>query len=128
MFDMLDTPFIERFAASGIRPEEVDFVFCTHLHSDHCGWNTQLRGGRYVPTFPNARYIMLQREFDRWDSRVTSYDHANVRNRINAAVFENSVLPVFAAGLADLVGDTHRISPSLEIEPAHGHTLGHACL
>lgn len=128
MFDMLDTPFIERFAASGIKPEDVDIVFCTHLHSDHCGWNTRLRGGRYVPTFPKARYIMVAREFDRWDTRKSAYDRTEVHNRLNAAVFENSVLPVLESGLADLVPDTHRISPSLDIEPAYGHTRGHSCM
>lgn len=128
MFDMLDTPFIERFAATGVRPEEVDYVFCTHLHSDHCGWNTQLRGGRYVPTFPNARYIMVKREFDRWDSRQPGYDRTELHNELNAGVFENSVLPVIEAGLAELVPDTHRISNSLLIEPAYGHTMGHSTL
>ncbi|MCX7864123.1 MAG: MBL fold metallo-hydrolase, partial [Novosphingobium sp.] len=58
IFDNLDTPFIDRFAATGFRPEDVDAVFCTHLHSDHCGWNTMLRDGKYVPTFPRARYFM----------------------------------------------------------------------
>ena len=124
LFHMLDTPFIERFAATGIRPEEVDGVVCTHLHSDHCGWNTVLRDGRYVPTFPKARYYMAQREFDRWDSRRP--DHRRVA--ANDGVFENSVLPVVEAGLAELVPDRYRISPGLEIEPAPGHTLGHVAL
>jgi glyoxylase-like metal-dependent hydrolase (beta-lactamase superfamily II) len=128
MFDRLETPFIERFAATGVRPEDVTHVFCTHLHSDHCGWNTQLRGGRYVPTFPNARYVMVQREFDRWDTRRPGYDPAELHNTLNAGVFENSVLPVLEAGLAELVADTHAITDSLLIEPAYGHTLGHSSL
>jgi len=121
---MLDTPYLERFAATGIRPQDVDYVFCTHLHMDHCGWNTLLRAGRYVPTFPNARYVMVQREFDRWDSRRP--DHVPVP--ANAGTFENSVLPVLEAGLAELVPDTFRISASLQIEPAAGHTIGHSLL
>jgi glyoxylase-like metal-dependent hydrolase (beta-lactamase superfamily II) len=128
MFDMLQTPFIERFAARGFRPEDVDVVFCTHLHSDHCGWNTCLRGGRYVPTFPKARYIVARREFERWDTRNSAFDGSDVHNVLNAGVFENSVLPVLEAGLVDLVPDAHRISPSLDIEPANGHTRGHSCL
>jgi glyoxylase-like metal-dependent hydrolase (beta-lactamase superfamily II) len=128
MFDNLQTPFIERFTATGITPEDVDYVFCTHLHSDHCGWNTQLRGGRYAPTFPNARYIMVKREFDRWDTRRADYDPDELHNSLNAGVFENSVLPVLEAGLADLVPDTYRICESLLIEPAYGHTRGHSCL
>jgi glyoxylase-like metal-dependent hydrolase (beta-lactamase superfamily II) len=128
MFDMLETPFIDRLAATGIRPEDVDVVFCTHLHSDHCGWNTRLLGGGYVPTFPNARYVVVRREFDRWDTRNFAYERNEIHNRLNAGVFENSVLPVLEAGLVDLVPDTHRISASLEIEPAYGHTRGHSCL
>ena len=121
---MLDTPYLERFAATGVRPEDVDFVFCTHLHMDHCGWNTMLRAGRYVPTFPNARYVMVQREFNRWDSRRP--DHVPLAP--NAGTFENSVLPVIEAGLADLVPDTFSITASLQIEPAPGHTIGHSML
>jgi glyoxylase-like metal-dependent hydrolase (beta-lactamase superfamily II) len=121
---MLDTPYLERFAATGVRPEEVDYVFCTHLHMDHCGWNTLLRAGRYVPTFPNARYVMVRREFDRWDSRRS--DHVPVS--ANAGTFEHSVLPVIEAGLAELVPDTYQISPSLQVEPAPGHTVGHSLL
>ncbi|MFV8817342.1 MBL fold metallo-hydrolase [Haliea sp. E17] len=121
---MLDTPYLERFAATGFRPEEVDFVFCTHLHMDHCGWNTQLRAGRYVPTFPNARYIMARREYERWDPGHP--DHVPVR--ANAGTFENSVRPVCDAGLVQLVPDSFRISDSLFVEPAHGHTAGHSLL
>ncbi|MCB2080058.1 MAG: MBL fold metallo-hydrolase [Novosphingobium sp.] len=121
---MLDTPFIERFAATGFRPEDVDFVFCTHLHMDHCGWNTVLRDGRYVPTFPNARYVMVKREIDRWDPRHP--DHVPVPQ--NVGTFENSVLPVIEAGLAQIVADRHTILPGVDVEPANGHTLGHSML
>jgi glyoxylase-like metal-dependent hydrolase (beta-lactamase superfamily II) len=124
LFHMLETPFIERFAATGIRPDEVNAVFCTHLHSDHCGWNTVLRNGRYVPTFPNACYYMAQREFDRWDPRRPEHQAVHA----NEGVFERSVLPVLEAGLAELIPDNYRISASLEVEPAHGHTLGHTTL
>jgi glyoxylase-like metal-dependent hydrolase (beta-lactamase superfamily II) len=124
MFENLDTPYLERFAATGIAPEDVDYVFCTHFHHDHCGWCTQLRDGRLVPTFPNARYLFVRREYERWDTRRP--DHKPVD--YNVGVFERSVLPIMEAGLADLVNDRHRISPSVEIEPAWGHTLGHSIL
>jgi glyoxylase-like metal-dependent hydrolase (beta-lactamase superfamily II) len=124
VFHMLDTPFIERFVASGIRPQDVDVVVCTHLHSDHCGWNTHLRDGRYVPTFPKARYYMAQREFDRWDPRRPG--HLSVA--ANEGIFENSVLPVLEAGLVELIPDNFAISPSLETQSARGHTLGHVAL
>jgi glyoxylase-like metal-dependent hydrolase (beta-lactamase superfamily II) len=122
LFDNLDTPFIERFAATGFRPEDVTEVFCTHLHSDHCGWNTTLRDGRFVPTFPNARYVLTQRELDRWNPDRPGYRHVPE----NAGVFAASVQPVIEAGLVDVVGEHHRISPSLQSQPAYGHTLGHS--
>ncbi|CAN7199811.1 MBL fold metallo-hydrolase [Phenylobacterium sp. LjRoot225] len=123
-FDGLDTPFIERFCETGVRPEDVTHVFCTHMHHDHCGWNTQLRGGRYVPTFPNARYLFVRREYERWNPNGADYKAVDY----NEGVYERSILPVVEAGLADLVMDRHRVSPSLEIQPAQGHTLGHAML
>lgn len=123
-FDRLDIPFIERFCETGVRPRDVTHVFCTHMHHDHCGWNTQLRGGRYVPTFPNARYLFVRREYERWDPNGASYREVDY----NTGVYERSILPVVEAGLADLVMDGHRVSPGLEIQPAPGHTLGHAML
>lgn len=123
-FDHLNTPYIERFATTGVKPDEVDYVFCTHLHHDHCGWSTQLCDGRFVPTFPNARYIYVRREYERWDTRLPNH----VPVDYNIGVFEQSVLPIMKAGLADIVDDRHRISASLEIEPAYGHTLGHSIL
>ena len=124
LFDQLDTPFIERFAATGIRPEQVDGVFCTHLHSDHCGWNTVLRNGRYVPTFPHARYYLASSEVARWDPGLPGH-HAEPANQ---GVFERSVRPIIDAGLAELIPDDHRISPSLRVHAAAGHTLGHTAL
>jgi glyoxylase-like metal-dependent hydrolase (beta-lactamase superfamily II) len=107
-----------------VRPEEVDVVFCTHMHHDHCGWNTQLRGGRWVPTFPNARYIFLRREYDRWDPNGANHRAVDY----NEGVFERSIVPIVEAGLAELVMDAHQIAPGLLVEPAPGHTLGHAVL
>ena len=124
LFHMLETPYIERFAATGIRPEQVDAVVCTHLHSDHCGWNTHLKDGRYVPTFPKARYYMGKREAERWDFRRPDYKHTP----LNAGIFENSVLPIIEAGLAELIPGDFRISPSLRVEDTPGHTLGHTAL
>lgn len=123
-FDRLDVPYIERFCATGFRPEDVDIVVCTHLHHDHCGWNTQLRGGKWVPTFPNARYILRQEEFDRWGK-----DRGRFRMpEYNEGVFERSVRPVVDAGLADLVTGSHRLTPGMVVEPAPGHTMGHQML
>jgi glyoxylase-like metal-dependent hydrolase (beta-lactamase superfamily II) len=123
-FSNLQTDFIERFERDGVDPMKVDIVFCTHLHCDHCGWNTQLRGGRWVPTFPNARYLFGRREYERWDPARAGYqpvDH-------NEGVYEDSIKPIVDAGLAELIGDAHRLSPSLETSPSRGHTIGHLSL
>ncbi len=123
-FDNLAIPFLDRMVETGFRPEDVDFVVCTHLHHDHCGWNTQLRDGRWVPTFPNARYVVRQVEFDRWGPLRTRYGS----DTMNEGVFERSVLPVVEAGLVDLVSGGHRLTPGLVVEPAPGHTVGHQVL
>jgi glyoxylase-like metal-dependent hydrolase (beta-lactamase superfamily II) len=123
-FHELDTDFLVRFTAAGIDPDDVDYVFCTHLHCDHCGWSTQQRAGQWVPTFPNARYLFVRREYERWDPQRPGHDPI----AYNVGVFEDSVQPIVEAGLADLTADTHDISPALRIEPAYGHTRGHSLL
>ena len=123
-FDNLEVPFIERMSETGYRPEDIGLVVCSHLHHDHCGWNTQLRDGKWMPTFPNARYIMRRSEFERWGpqrDRHPVFDY-------NESVFERSVQPVVDAGLAELVSGSHRLTAGIVVEPAPGHTLGHQML
>ena len=57
----LHTAFLDDFAAAGFNPAAVDTVFCTHLHSDHVGWNTMKSAKGWIPTFPNARYLLGRR-------------------------------------------------------------------
>ena len=116
----LNTPYLDRLAAAGVRPEEVDMVMCTHLHVDHCGWNTQLKNGKWVPTFPNAKYIFSRAEYDQWNPADTRYPKA----AINDGVFNDSVLPVIEAGQATMIEGTHALEDGLIIEPAPGHTYG----
>lgn len=120
-FDNLDVPFIDRMAQAGFRPQDVDIVFCTHLHHDHCGWNTCLRDGRWVPTFPNARYLMARREVERWDTARAGHQPVDY----NIGVYERSVAPVIAAGQAELHDGHFRVGHAIEVEPAPGHTAGH---
>jgi hypothetical protein len=63
-WNMLNIPWLERLAAAGARPEEIDYVMCTHLHHDHVGWNTLQRDGKWVPTFPKARYVFSKPDFE----------------------------------------------------------------
>ena len=66
-FHRMRSNYLADLAAAGVRPEQVDFVMCTHLHWDHVGWNTRLENGSWVPTFPKARYIMARREYNHWE-------------------------------------------------------------
>ena len=120
---MQNSPFIEELAGVGVQPEEVDFVLCTHLHVDHVGWNTKLLDGRWVPTFPNAKYIFSRNEFELWAARYEKGETVPV-----PLVYEDSVLPIVEAGQAIIVEDTHQIDDGMWLEPAPGHTPGHVML
>jgi glyoxylase-like metal-dependent hydrolase (beta-lactamase superfamily II) len=121
-FDQRVLPWLERLRDAGAEPESVDVVFCTHLHNDHCGWNTTWGGGRWIPTFPRARYLLAEAEYRRWDTAAGRPHH----NTYNESVFAECVLPVAEAGLMELITPPYRISPGLTVESAPGHTEGHA--
>jgi glyoxylase-like metal-dependent hydrolase (beta-lactamase superfamily II) len=123
-FDMLNTQYLERLREAGVEPEEIDFVMCTHLHVDHVGWNTRLLDGRWVPTFPRARYLMGQIEYEHWEQQ----HRLKPERPVNHGSFEDSVLPVVAAGQAEFVKADHCLfddpSAGLRFVPAPGHTIG----
>jgi glyoxylase-like metal-dependent hydrolase (beta-lactamase superfamily II) len=120
-WNMLNTPWLERLAAAGARPDEIDMVMCTHLHHDHLGWNTQLRDGKWVPTFPNARYVFSKLDFDYF--KAEDADPATAPAEFGT--FRECVVPVVDAGKADLVTGPHRLNEFIEILPAPGHSPGH---
>lgn len=124
-FHMLDTPFLERLRAAGAAPEEVDMVLCTHLHEDHVGWNTQLKDGRWVPTFPNAKYLFSKKENDYWDPRQNPLTS---EHPVRSIVYHDSVLPVIESGQALMLEGSHAIDDHMLVEPAPGHTPGHVIL
>ena len=124
-FHQVDTPYLARLRAAGVEPEEIDIVLCTHLHSDHVGWNTMLRDGRWVPTFPNARYLFSRTENDYGDPRRNPAAEADPQ-RNNA--YRDSVLPVIETGQAVLLDGAHAIDDTMLVEPASGHTVGHVVL
>jgi glyoxylase-like metal-dependent hydrolase (beta-lactamase superfamily II) len=124
-FHQLDTPYLARLADAGAAPEHIDIVLCTHLHADHVGWNTMLRDGRWVPTFPRAKYLFSRRENEIGDPRRNPSAAADAQ-RNNA--YHDSVLPVIEAGQAVLIDGAHAIDDTMLIEPAPGHTPGHVVL
>ena len=125
VWDGLETDFLGNLARAGVRPEEVDVVVNTHLHNDHVGWNTVLDDGQWVPTFPNARYVMPLADFEFWNP---ANGHSSRLGDASRIVFEDSVAPVYQAGLVDL-WDTHQhIDDNLRLDPAPGHTPGSSVL
>ncbi|HEX4197048.1 MAG TPA: MBL fold metallo-hydrolase [Caulobacteraceae bacterium] len=114
----LQTSFLKDFEAAGFSRDSIDVVLCTHLHVDHVGWNTMLVDGRWEPTFPNARYLMGRAEFEFWKGAPDSPVGA-------AAIFADSVQPVWDAGLIDLVASDHRVCPEVSLVPTPGHTIDH---
>jgi glyoxylase-like metal-dependent hydrolase (beta-lactamase superfamily II) len=122
-FDTGKKDYLDGLAALGVRPEEVTHVMCTHLHWDHVGWNTRLRDGQWVPTFPNARYVMAKREYDYWDGVYQKVKGS--RDNIHALSFEDSVLPIMRAEKAVLVADDYELDKGISLEPCHGHSPGH---
>ena len=122
-FHQMRSPFLADLAHAGVKVEDVDYVMCTHLHWDHVGWNTRLENGRWVPTFPNARYIMARREFEY--SQGAQERGEQTPHRL---AFEDSVLPVVRAGQSLLVDDDYALEDGLWFESAPGHTPGNVVI
>jgi len=118
--DRVQTPYLANLAALGLTPDRIDVVLCTHLHFDHVGWNTRLENGKWVPTFPNARYLFSRRDFEHFGKQEAEDDHFRA--------FRDSVLPIYEAGRAELIEpdiEVHReVSERLWLEPAFGHSPG----
>jgi len=108
--------FLGALADSGLPRESIDVVLCTHLHFDHVGWNTRRDGDRWVPTFPNARYLFARAEWEHWSA---------AREAPFASTLDYAVRPIVEAGLADLVETDHRVCDTVRLVPTPGHTPGH---
>ena len=113
----LATPFLRDLERAGWTRERVTTVVCTHLHVDHVGWNTMRAGDAWVPTFPNARYLIGKAELAHWSADTDPEQRA---------ILADSVRPVIDAGLVDLVEPDHRISEEIRLVATPGHTPGHA--
>jgi glyoxylase-like metal-dependent hydrolase (beta-lactamase superfamily II) len=119
VFCHLKSDFMDDLKSIGVTPDNVDIVLCTHLHFDHVGWNAQKVNDRWVPTFPNARYLFGRVEYEHWMMlyRTKGYHHL--------LHVEECIMPIIEAGLVDLIEMQHRISQEVWLEPTPGHTPGH---
>ena len=111
-----DGTYMSALATAGFSVDDIDYVMCTHLHVDHVGWNTRLENGRWLPTFPNARYVFARTEFDYWTEQ-------NAKTEVPP--FGDSVLPIVEARKAEIVRDDFEIGDHVRILPTPGHTPGH---
>lgn len=111
-----DASFMSGLAAAGLTVHDIDYVLCTHLHTDHVGWNTRLENGRWVPTFPNARYLFSDQELDYWLRRN--------EDTIVPAIAD-SVIPILDAKQCDIVKSDHSLNDLIALIPTPGHTSGH---
>ena len=113
----LQTDFLKDLEQAGYPRESIDMVMCTHLHVDHVGWNTMLVDGRWIPTFPNARYLMAEKEWSYWNSHVEEEAYG--------PVIEDSVRPIVESGLAEFVEEDHELTSEVRLISTPGHTPGH---
>ena len=119
-FHKLSLPYLQTLAQAGVQPEDVTVVINTHLHVDHVGWNTRLVDGRWVPTFPRARYMIGAVEWAHWqDPHGGPALHPQ-----GLPAITDSVLPVWDAGRVDLIHDGDELLPGLSVQAAPGHTAG----
>ncbi len=119
-WDHLRLDYLGNLARAGVQPEDVDLVVNTHLHADHIGWNTRLTDGAWVPTFPNATYLMPKADFEFWNPA----NNPNIAGGVNENAFEDSIAPVHATGQVQLWEEGHTIDGNLRLEAAPGHTPG----
>jgi glyoxylase-like metal-dependent hydrolase (beta-lactamase superfamily II) len=133
-FDRLRTPFLERLARIGVQPSDVDIVVNTHIHYDHVGWNTRLDGGEWVPTFPNAEYLVPLADYEYFHpenaARMRPARTGDEKARFEGIrlVFNDSIAPIAEAGQLKLWHGQRRIDDFLRVEPAPGHTPGSSVL
>ena len=111
-----DDAFMRGLAAAGLTVNDIDFVLCTHLHVDHIGWNTRLENGRWVPTFPKARYIFSKTELNFWLDEAKKTDLPQI---------VDSVIPIVEAKACDVVTSDHSLNDLITLIPTPGHTIDH---
>ena len=110
---------LDQLASRGLSPSQINVVINTHLHFDHCGWNTRIVDGRAVPTFPNAQYVLQKGELEH-AKRPTERDRASYLGE--------NFLPVEAAGQFLLLEGEREVAPGVEVFRVPGHTRDMQCV
>lgn len=119
IFTNMRTSFMEDLASAGYTPDNITKVLCTHLHFDHVGWNTHKVNGKWVPTFPKARYLFGKKEYDHWMHLKSTGGYHDFEH------LHDSIAPVVDAGLVDFIGPDMQITDEVSLFPSPGHTPGH---
>ena len=123
IMSMLSTSYLEDMRALGYQPEGIDYVLCTHLHFDHVGWNTRLENGKWIPTFPNAAYLMAQSDLDLFGA--VGPDEEDEFLQIQRRTYQDSLLPILDAGLAKPIEGPATVCDGVSLVPTPGHSPGH---
>jgi glyoxylase-like metal-dependent hydrolase (beta-lactamase superfamily II) len=118
-------PWLDGFRALGLKFSDIDYVFCTHLHIDHTGWNTQLVDGRWVPTFPKAKYVFHRQEYAYWEEQARSGQSAGGGQ---AGVWTMNCEPIVEAGQALLIDESYALDDTFFLSLTPGHTPYHCCV
>jgi glyoxylase-like metal-dependent hydrolase (beta-lactamase superfamily II) len=118
--DLSKIAYFQKLRSAGVKPEEIDFVLCTHLHVDHVGWNTYRHDGKVVPTFPEAKYVIARPEWDYWRQRK--------KGDFGYESIDYSVHPLVEAKRVLLVDPPYQLDNETRIEPIYGHTPGQVAL
>jgi glyoxylase-like metal-dependent hydrolase (beta-lactamase superfamily II) len=115
---MTSNRYEKNLAATGLTVDDIDFVMCTHMHVDHVGWNTRLENGRWVPTFPKAKYVFADRELAFWTEKERT-------DPGKQPWIVDSVLPIIEANRQEVVSSHHQLSDIVRLVPTPGHTVDH---
>ena len=112
-----DGRLLAELQSAGVRTEELDTVFLSHLHPDHVGWNLTRSGSNSVPTFPRARYLAHQAD---WDAFRSPRDE----EIFGFTFWEETIGPLGSLGLIDLLTGEHALTSEITAIPTPGHTPG----